>query len=71
MPIPEPRTPVGFSMFLMYLLLYGGFIALNVLRPDVMALRVQGVVSIAVVYGMLLIIVAALLALMYVMRSHR
>jgi uncharacterized membrane protein (DUF485 family) len=71
MPVPQPRTPAGFSMFLMYLLLYGGFIALNVLCPDVMGRRVQGIVSIAVVYGMLLILVAAVLAVMYVMRSPR
>jgi uncharacterized membrane protein (DUF485 family) len=58
-------------MFMMYLLLYGGFIALSVMRPDVMATRVQGTVSVAVVYGMLLIVVAAVLALLYELRAPR
>ena len=57
-------------MFVTYVMLYGGFITLSVLRPDIMALRVQGTVSIAVVYGMLLIVVAAALALLYVLRRR-
>ena len=67
---PSARS-TGMSMFVLYLFLYGGFIGLNVLRPDIMATRVRDTVTVAVAYGMLLIVVAAVLALLYVFRAPR
>jgi uncharacterized membrane protein (DUF485 family) len=56
----------GAVLFLAYLLLYGGFVAINAFNPDVMDTVVLGGVNIAVVYGLGLIVAAFVLALVYV-----
>jgi uncharacterized membrane protein (DUF485 family) len=54
----------GIILFVVYLLLYAGFIALAVLRPEQMGAPVLGV-NVAIAYGMGLIVAALLLALVY------
>jgi uncharacterized membrane protein (DUF485 family) len=56
----------GAVLFLAYLLLYGGFVAINAFNPDVMDTVVLGGVNLAVVYGLGLIVAAFVLALVYV-----
>jgi uncharacterized membrane protein (DUF485 family) len=58
------RTRQGLSLFAIYLLLYGGFMALNAFRPALMETTVGGV-NLAVLYGFGLIIAAFVLALVY------
>ena len=57
---------VGLALFVVYLLLYGGFMALNAFFPEKMATAPFGGVNLAVLYGLLLIVAAFVLALLYV-----
>jgi uncharacterized membrane protein (DUF485 family) len=52
-------------LFAVYLSLYGGFMAWNVIAPVSMARPVLFGVNLAIVYGFGLIIVALVLALVY------
>ena len=57
---------VGLWLFVVYLLLYGGFMGLNAFYPQKMAAAPFGGVNLAVLYGLLLIVAAFVLALVYV-----
>jgi uncharacterized membrane protein (DUF485 family) len=73
----EPATPagqdlaanyksrLGILMFLVYLVFYAGFVAINLLDPQAMANIVFLGLNLATVYGFALIIVAFLEALLY------
>lgn len=54
-------------LFLLYLVFYGGFVYLNAFRADVMSKPSFGGINLATVYGLALIVVALLLALIYMM----
>jgi uncharacterized membrane protein (DUF485 family) len=72
----EPATPsvadhaagyksrLGILMFVLYLLFYAGFVAINLLFPLVMEAPVLGM-NLATVYGFGLIVVALIEALVY------
>jgi uncharacterized membrane protein (DUF485 family) len=55
----------GAILFMLYVLLYGGFVAINAFNPDVMDTVVLAGVNLAVVYGLGLIVAAFVLALVY------
>jgi uncharacterized membrane protein (DUF485 family) len=55
----------GAILFLLYLLLYGGFVGINAFHPDVMDTVVLAGVNLAVIYGLGLILAAFALALVY------
>ena len=55
----------GMILFLVYLLMYGGFIALATFAPQSMSARPFGGVNLAILYGMGLIVAALLLAAIY------
>lgn len=55
-------TRVGFALFWIYVLLYFGFIAVVVFRPDVLASRPFGGVNLAIAWGLGLIVAALVLA---------
>lgn len=73
----EPATPsgkdpasgyksrLGIRMVLIYSLFYAGFVAINLLSPRAMEAIVWMGLNLATVYGMALIIVALLEALLY------
>lgn len=73
----EPATPAGKDpagpykmrlgvwMFLFYALFYAGFVAINLLSPQTMGKIVFAGLNLATVYGMALIIVAFVEALIY------
>ncbi len=73
----EPATPagkdpagpykirIGIRMFFLYLLFYAGFVAINLIAPRAMAAVVFAGLNLATVYGLALIIVALILALIY------
>src|SRR3972149_11207030 len=73
----EPATPagrdpagpykarLGIRMFALYTVFYAGFVAINILSPLTMALVVLAGLNLATVYGMALIIVALIRALIY------
>jgi len=56
---------VGFVLFVVYLLLYGGFVFLNVFAAKVMEMTPIAGVNLAILYGFGLIIAALVLALLY------
>ncbi|MDB5173139.1 MAG: hypothetical protein JWO87_3560 [Phycisphaerales bacterium] len=63
-----PRNArLGLGLFLLYLLIYAGFVALNAFAADTMGKSVAafGGVNLAILYGMGLIIAAFALACVY------
>jgi len=65
-------SPIGLALFWVYVALYGGFIALVLVRPDLLALQPFGGVNLAILYGMGLIAAAFVLAVLYMLlRSDR
>jgi uncharacterized membrane protein (DUF485 family) len=59
------KMRLGAWMFLAYLIVYSGFVAINVIKPVLMESVVLFGLNLAVVYGFGLIIVALILALIY------
>jgi uncharacterized membrane protein (DUF485 family) len=65
-------SPVGLALFWVYVALYGGFMALVLVRPDLLSLRPFGGVNLAIVSGMGLIAAAFGLAVVYmILRARR
>lgn len=56
---------VGMVLFILYLLVYGAFVAINAFWPEVMSDVKVGGVNLAVSYGLGLIGLALVLALLY------
>jgi len=55
---------LGKWLFVLYAIVYGGFIVINVVSPKFMGIEV-GSLNVALVYGILLIVFAMLLAFAY------
>ena len=64
------KIKLGLWMFSFYLLLYGGFIVINVVNPKLMSTDI-GSLNLAIVYGFSLIIIALTMALIYNFLSTR
>lgn len=58
------KTKIGLWMFLLYTLVYSGFIIITVVNPDLMATNI-GHFNLSIVYGLGLIVFALILALIY------
>ncbi len=58
------KTRIGMRMFLLYCIVYGGFVLINSLWPKLMEKAIGGL-NLAVVYGFGLIILALVMALIY------
>lgn len=58
------KSRLGVKMFILYAVVYTGFILINVLSPKLMAVDVGGL-NLAIVYGFGLIAFALILALIY------
>jgi uncharacterized membrane protein (DUF485 family) len=59
------NTRMGVGLFIVYVLFYAGFMALSAFKPEVMSQPFLGGANLAVVYGFALIVVALVLALVY------
>lgn len=59
------KTRFGIIMFVVYSLIYVGFVAINVIEPALMATPIIWGLNLAVVYGVGLIVIALVLALIY------
>jgi uncharacterized membrane protein (DUF485 family) len=59
------NTRMGVILFIVYVLFYGGFMALSAFWPEVMSKPFLCDANLAVVYGFALIAVALVLALIY------
>jgi uncharacterized membrane protein (DUF485 family) len=58
------KSYIGIWMFFTYTVVYAGFIIINVIKPEIMS-RDAGSNTLAVVYGLGLIVFAVFLALIY------
>lgn len=65
-PTAGATSRLGLGLFWLYVLGYGGFMGLVLVRPDLLALRPFGGVNLAILYGMGLIAAAFLLAVVYI-----
>ena len=61
----ERHQKIGFTLFVVYLLLYGGFVFLNAFAPETMEATPVAGVNLAILYGFGLIVAALVLALLY------
>lgn len=59
------KTKLGVFLTLVYALIYSGFIGINVFYPDTMGLRMMRGMNLASVYGIALILLAAVMAFIY------
>ena len=59
------RSRLGLVFFAIYFLLYATFVGLNAFANSVMATVVYAGLNLAVVYGMVLIIAAVVMAILY------
>lgn len=62
--IPK-KTKLGVILFFAYLLIYAGFVVIGTLFPNAMGIRFFAELNLAVIYGMGLIILAAVVGLFY------
>ncbi len=58
------KTKIGLWMFLIYTLVYAGFIIVTVIKPELMGTDI-GHLNLAIVYGLGLIVFALILAMIY------
>jgi uncharacterized membrane protein (DUF485 family) len=59
------KTRIGIWMFVVYALIYVGFIAINVINPLLMETIIFAGLNLALVYGFGLIVLAIILAIIY------
>ena len=59
------RSRIGLAFFAVYFLMYATFVGLNAFANSVMATIVFAGLNLAVVYGMVLIIAAFVMAILY------
>jgi uncharacterized membrane protein (DUF485 family) len=59
------NTRIGVILFIVYVLFYGGFMALSAFWPEVMSKPFLRGANLAVAYGFALIVAALVLALLY------
>ncbi|THB64405.1 MAG: DUF485 domain-containing protein [Gammaproteobacteria bacterium] len=58
------KSALGVKLFFVYLVVYIGFVAINVFKPELME-EVIGGQSVSIIYGFGLIILALIMALVY------
>lgn len=59
------NSRMGVILFIVYVIFYGGFMALSAFAPEAMSKPFLGGANLAVVYGFSLIVAALVLALIY------
>lgn len=61
----QRKSNIGIRMTILYSLVYGGFVALSVFRPEIMGSKALFGMNLAISYGLFLILFAVLLAVIY------
>lgn len=59
------KSAIGIRMTLLYSIVYGGFVVVSVFQPQWMGVRAVLGLNLAVAYGLFLIIIAIVFALVY------
>ena len=67
---PGRAARIGFGLFWVYVILYFGFIALVLFRPDILSSRPFGGVNLAIASGLGLIAAALLLSVVYMVAAR-
>lgn len=62
--IPK-KTRLGVKLFLVYFVIYFGFVFIGIFYPEALGFRVLSGLNLAIVYGMGLIVLAAIMGLIY------
>lgn len=65
--VPPGTSRLGRALFWIYVALYGGFMALVLVRPDLLSWRPFGGVNLAIAAGIGLIAAAVVLAVVYML----
>jgi len=61
----ERKSKLGVKLFLIYALIYAGFVFIGVSKPDLMGVRVFFGLNLAIVYGFGLIVLAIIMGFLY------
>ena len=61
----EYKAKLGIYMFFVYVAIYSGFIAINVIEPKIMGVILFAGLNLAVVYGFGLIVLAVVMGIIY------
>jgi uncharacterized membrane protein (DUF485 family) len=64
-PIDQRKINIGVRMTILYSILYGGFVVLSVFRPTMMGSQGLFGLNLAITYGLGLILIAILFAVIY------
>ena len=59
------KARLGIIMFILYLIIYAGFVIIGVLSPATLGVNAIGGLNLAFVYGMGLIVLAIIMGLIY------
>ncbi|MDP3451534.1 MAG: DUF485 domain-containing protein [Bacteroidales bacterium] len=59
------KTRLGVILFIFYTIVYGGFVLIGLLKPELMGLHVIGKQNLAIVYGFGLIFLAIVMGFIY------
>lgn len=62
--IPK-KTQLGVILFFVYLVIYAGFVLIGTISPETLGMKALGKLNLAFVYGMGLILLAAVMGLIY------
>jgi uncharacterized membrane protein (DUF485 family) len=64
------RTSFGWTLSIIMLVIYYGFIALVAFAPSVIAIKIAGTITLGIILGLAIILAAILLTGIYVMRAN-
>lgn len=65
------NSRLGITMFLIYVVFYGGFMLLSAFKPEVMSSPSLAGINLSVIYGFLLIVLAIIFAVIYMVLCTR
>jgi len=61
----ERKAKLGIKLFIIYLLIYAGFVVIGLTDPEIMGYHVFGGQNLAIVYGFGLIVLAIIMGFIY------
>jgi uncharacterized membrane protein (DUF485 family) len=59
------KSKLGVKMFLVYTLIYAGFVVIGLTKPELMGFKVLGGQNLAILYGFGLILLAVIMGFIY------
>lgn len=59
------KSKLGVILFVFYVIVYGGFVVIGLVKPELMGLHVLGKQNLAIVYGFGLIALAVVMGFIY------